>query len=648
MPRAERRGFDVAFYVPWIGPLLAAGSSSPPGGAETQIYLVARELASRGLRVCLIAFDTPEGLPDRIGDVAIAARDPYRGQSGWRGRVREALSIYRALHAVDADVYVTRAAGPHVGLVCSYARLAGRRSVFSTANVSDFSMELEVGASNRALYRAGVRMASTIVVQTDEQAQLCLEAFGREAVVIKSLAEPAPSPAERREAFLWVGRLVWYKQPLKVLELARRVPEARFRIVGVPVPPFERELIEEVERTAAELPNVEMLTPRPREGILELMDEAVAVVNTADFEGMPNIFLEGWARGVPALALSHDPDDVIERFGIGAFAEGSLDRMTEQARELWANRRNGTHMRARCGAYLDANHSPDAVATRWAHVLKGEPISDRIERPDDAFAFGKNWQRYLAEYLTPERERIARESLDNLLETSLEGKTFMDIGSGSGLFSLQAHKAGAREVISIDVDPDSVAATRAVREAAGSPESWRVVDGSILDDALVESLPKVDIVYSWGVLHHTGDMWHAIRNAGSRVAEGGLFCIAIYNKVEGRFLDSRRWWRIKRTYNHSPRPVQALMEWTYAGHWTLGRLRHGQNPMREARAYKGRRGMALKPDLVDWLGGYPYEYATVRELADFCHDELGMKMRKVVEAPPRDLGNHEIVFEASA
>src|SRR5687767_10437316 len=137
--------------------------------------------------------------------------------------------------------------------------------------------------------------------------------------------------------------------------------------------------------------------------------------------------------------------------------------------------------------------------------------TDRVTAPPDAFAFGRNWQRYVESYLDPERKAIAAASLADLVGENLDGKVFVDIGAGSGLFSLCAHEAGAARVISLDVDPDSVAATAGLRRSAGEPETWEVREGSILDPKVVNELPQGDVVYSWGVLHHTGDMYAAIR-----------------------------------------------------------------------------------------------------------------------------------------
>lgn len=266
-----------------------------------------------------------------------------------------------------------------------------------------------------------------------------------------------------------------------------------------------------------------------------------------------------------------------------------------------------------------------------------------MSRPDDAFEFGRNWQRYIGTYLDAERLGIAAASLHDLVG-DLRDRTFLDIGAGSGLFSLCAYEAGARRVVSIDVDPNSVAATRELWSRAGQPENWEVREASILDPGAVAALEAADVVYSWGVLHHTGDMWMALRNAAMLVAPDGFLCIAIYNRVTDRLLDSHMWWKIKRRYNHSPRPIQWMMEQLYFGYWLAHQVRARQNPWRAARDYKQSRGMGLKTDLVDWLGGYPYEFATAEEIATFCESELGLESIKILHTSPVGTGNNQFVF----
>lgn len=246
-------------------------------------------------------------------------------------------------------------------------------------NVSDFDFaRLERKRQNRALFRLGIRVADEIVVQTEEQAKLCEERFGRVPRRIGSIAEPAVRRRAAPEAFLWANRSVWYKRPFDYIDLARAVPSARFWMVCVPVGLSDEsaELMEEIRERSAGVPNLELLEHRPRSDLMTLMDKAVAIVNTADFEGMPNLLLEGWGRGVPALALSHDPDGVIERHGLGGFAGGSKSRLAELATDLWESRGHQDEVAERCRAYIDAHHSPEAVASAWLEVLRAPHRSD--------------------------------------------------------------------------------------------------------------------------------------------------------------------------------------------------------------------------------------------------------------------------------
>jgi len=270
--------------------------------------------------------------------------------------------------------------------------------------------------------------------------------------------------------------------------------------------------------------------------------------------------------------------------------------------------------------------------------------ANRTTAPPDAFHFGRNWQRYVERYLNPTRERIARQSLIELLEADLSGRTFLDIGAGSGLFSLCAYQLGAKRIVSVDVDAESAESCRALRTSVGDPPHWEVIQGSILDRALLERVALADVVYSWGVLHHTGDMYTAIRNASQLVAMDGIFAIAIYNHARGRRLDSTRWLAIKRTYNRLPRSAQIASELAYQAAWFVNELRHGRNPMRMAREYKRSRGMARRTDLIDWLGGYPYEFAAAEAIVEFCERECGLRAEKVLSVPPTGTGNNQFVF----
>lgn len=267
------------------------------------------------------------------------------------------------------------------------------------------------------------------------------------------------------------------------------------------------------------------------------------------------------------------------------------------------------------------------------------PMPDVVS--EARFEFGRNWRSYLETALTPEREAIAQESLRTALgRSSLAGQSFLDIGCGSGVFSLAAFRLGAR-VISLDNDAESIACCQTLWDRMGRPESWQVLTGSILDADFVTTLNRADIVYAWGVLHHTGAMWEAIRNAATLVADGGWFYIAIYNEKPGRVGGSKTWWHIKRFYGRRGRLARRIMETLYAAYRTSRIVASRRNPRRVARDYKMSRGMDQRHDWNDWLGGFPYEYAPPGQVSSFCHD-LGFDL---VRAQTTDtVGCNEFVF----
>jgi glycosyltransferase involved in cell wall biosynthesis len=362
--------YDVVFYVPSVAPLLVK-RGLPPGGAETQTVLLARELARRGATVCIVSYDLPDcDVPSSVDGIDIVVRPPYPGHQKLPAKAREAIRILKTMRRIDAASFVTRSAGQQVGLVAAAAKLRRRNFIYSTASILDFDFDQAILTSKRVdrqLYRLGVKLAGTIVVQTEEQIDMCKRAFNKEPVLIKSVAEPAPVEDHRPEAFLWVGRLVWYKRPLAFVELARSLPNLPFRMVGVPTTGHPD--ADQVATAAEGIANLELLTPRPHKELVQLMDRTVAVVNTSDFEGIPNIFLEGWSRGIPALALTHDPDSVITTHRIGEFAAGSRDRFVSGADRLWRTRFERDLLARRCRAYVLEHHSPEVIAAQWLQTL---------------------------------------------------------------------------------------------------------------------------------------------------------------------------------------------------------------------------------------------------------------------------------------
>lgn len=261
----------------------------------------------------------------------------------------------------------------------------------------------------------------------------------------------------------------------------------------------------------------------------------------------------------------------------------------------------------------------------------------------ERFAFGENWARFLRDLDEGRIDQASASLREMLRRDSLSGLTFLDVGSGSGLSSLVAYRLGAR-VHSFDYDPKSVACTRELHRRENSPATWTVEVGSVLDPSYMANLSQFDIVYSWGVLHHTGAMWVAIDHCISKVAPGGLLFLAIYNDQGWK---SRLWWGIKAVYNSLPRGLNTA----YA--YSLGYLANAVNilkytlrmqPMKAIGPllnYRARRGMSLHRDMVDWIGGFPYEVASYDTLVAYVASR-GFEL--VCGRRAGSLGCHEVVL----
>lgn len=249
-------------------------------------------------------------------------------------------------------------------------------------------------------------------------------------------------------------------------------------------------------------------------------------------------------------------------------------------------------------------------------------MSINKKKKDLRFGFGKNWGQFL-QNLQEHQILQAEQSLKNgLKKESLKGLTFLDIGSGSGLFSLAARRLGA-SVHSFDYDQDSVACTQSLKERFfAQAKDWVIEQGSVLDKNYLMQLGEFDIVYSWGVLHHTGAMYEAFENILSLIKPKGRLFIAIYND-QGR--ESRVWTKIKKAYNRYGLFVKGILAlWTLVRQWTLTFVRdlfkHG-NPLKTWNSYAKNRGMSPFYDLIDWVGGYPFEVAKPEQVFDFFHNK---------------------------
>jgi 2-polyprenyl-3-methyl-5-hydroxy-6-metoxy-1,4-benzoquinol methylase len=267
------------------------------------------------------------------------------------------------------------------------------------------------------------------------------------------------------------------------------------------------------------------------------------------------------------------------------------------------------------------------------------------KRLEKRFEFGRNWERFL-KILDETRILEAEKSLKEMLGMEhLNDKRFLDIGSGSGLFSLAAKRLGAI-VHSFDYDPLSVACSEELKRRYFQDDPrWTIGQGDVLNANYLKSLGRFDVVYSWGVLHHTGNLWRALGNITPLVNGGGKLLISIYNDQGA---SSLRWASLKKLYNHSPKLIRSMIILGVGGYWeirsALVRLMRCKNPLplKDWAMRKRDRGMSVWHDLVDWVGGFPFEVAKPEEVFDFCRKK-GFQLVKL-KTCGGGIGCNEYVF----
>jgi glycosyltransferase involved in cell wall biosynthesis len=366
--RRGRRAHDVAVYAP-AASLYYGPNRDYMGGAEVQATMIAHALKAKGLRVAHVVYPVP---PPRLIDASsptVIERSDWQGNRRL-GQLAETAAIWRGLERADAQAYIVRGSGGHVLAASTFCRARRRRFVFSSSSELDFDFARpDRNPRMLQVYKASLRLATRLALQTEAQREMALRALpSSEPVVIPSFAEAAPCSNGGRY-FLWVDRLVEYKLPDRYVELAEALPDARFRMIASQMSETPPGMVERIEAAAERLPNLELLPPRPRSELMDDMQQAVALVKTSRVEGMPNGFLEAWARGVPVLSLNVDPDAKIASNDIGVAAEGSMERLIEAAASLWRDPELRTATGERARRFVQEVHSPEAVADRWVALL---------------------------------------------------------------------------------------------------------------------------------------------------------------------------------------------------------------------------------------------------------------------------------------
>lgn len=354
----------LCFVAPRAWPVLSGDPAIPVvGGAEVQQSVLARLFAAHGHRVSMICLDYGQPQRARVDGVEVVKFCRMKaGLPVLRFLHPRVTSMWRAMREVGADIYYCRSASMWVGVLAEFCRRYGRRSIYAGASNKDFVPDVGgqlAYARDRWLYRRGIARVHGIVAQNEEQRASLRATHGRDAVVIPSCYQfSRKASSEARECILWVGTLHVGKRPQLLLELAKRLPHRRFVLVGGPPSSGDKAFYERIRAQAAGIPNVQMTGFLPFAEVEPWFDRARVFVNTSIYEGMPNTFLQAWARGVPTVATV-DVDAPVQR------VVSDMDGLVQEVEKAFADPSAGE----RCREHYERNHAPAHVLARYEEVF---------------------------------------------------------------------------------------------------------------------------------------------------------------------------------------------------------------------------------------------------------------------------------------
>ena len=372
----------VCFVAPHAWPVLARDATlKMVGGAEVQQTILARAFRRAGYRVSMICLDF--GQPDRAEVDGVTVHKVYKPDAGLPVLrfVHPRLTwMWRAMREVDADIYYQRSAAHLTAFMAEFCRRNGKRSIYAGASDMDFipgRQQIQF-RRDRWLFERGLARVDRVVVQNRRQQEDCLRHYGREATLIPSCYEsPASAAAAGGDVILWVGTTHSYKQPEILLEIARRLPQRRFVMIGgsaAPDQPLRQGYYEKIRDQAAKLPNVEFKGFLPLAEVDAWFDRGRVLVNTSVYEGMPNTFMQAWSRGIPTVATV----DVGARHKGAPFYRvfARPEEGVEEIERLFSDELHWARSSARCREYFDRSHSAAEVLARYEKLF-GELVAEK-------------------------------------------------------------------------------------------------------------------------------------------------------------------------------------------------------------------------------------------------------------------------------
>lgn len=376
--------YKICFFSLFAYPYLTNKDVGCSGGAEHQQVLLAKELLKKGHQISFIVNDFGQSDIIEAGGIRI-----YKFSVPESKKIRflsmiirfftKTKYIWKILSRPDADIYYQRCAGSITGFLSLFCLLRRKKFVFSVASKYDVDGTVINAAClpknkkflfrlSRFFYTIGLRLADCVIVQNHEQQGLLLKNYSKKSTVIKSMFTEPDSLLQEggRDEVLWVSSIQTLKQPELFIELAKKIPEVQFRMIGGPS--IDSDFFKRIEQVAKNIPNLNFSGFVSPDNVQSYYERALFVVNTSTFEGFPNTFLEAWSNAIPVVSLNVDPDDIICDRKLGIHSRNA-DQLLIDVKRLIHDRPLRETLGMNGKKYLEDEHSAESIVKNYENVF---------------------------------------------------------------------------------------------------------------------------------------------------------------------------------------------------------------------------------------------------------------------------------------
>jgi glycosyltransferase involved in cell wall biosynthesis len=353
---------------------LITGKRDYFGGAEVQMSLLAKELTKRLYDVSLITFEKTNKFYEVSEGIKIfnAFYNRFGGYSYLLPK--NIYKLIKILYKIDADIYIKKGHTPLTGVVAFLAKLQKKKFLFIASSDKDMDTHLNISSFfkiTNIFFRFGVKYCSRVVCQTIHQKHLLQQNIGKNGIVIKSLYSLPKIEDNNRDSqslkILWVGRLIKEKRPELFLDLAKKMPDYKFRII-ITSSKSNQKYYDEFKKTAETIDNLDLIENVPYKEINRYYNESSILISTSISEGFPNTFLEAWGNAIPVVSLGFDPDEIICKYELGFHCK-TFDDLMKDTRQLLDNEILRNNMGINARNYVLREHNVNIIIDEYEKLI---------------------------------------------------------------------------------------------------------------------------------------------------------------------------------------------------------------------------------------------------------------------------------------